>query len=98
MHVVLSSRKQQCADHATLRHVGLEPRSQKILALKSSVHFRADFQPIVEANPGRGRFISSSWSPALLESLLSGSSDGGNWSGPLLAIDKVSPESLPHHA
>ena len=29
-------------------HVGIEPREQKILALKSSVHFRADFQPIAE--------------------------------------------------
>jgi microcystin degradation protein MlrC len=31
-----------------LRHVGIEPTQQKILALKSSVHFRADFQPIAE--------------------------------------------------
>jgi microcystin degradation protein MlrC len=48
VRVVLSSRKQQCADQAMLRHVGIEPREQKILALKSSVHFRADFQPIAE--------------------------------------------------
>jgi microcystin degradation protein MlrC len=48
VRVVLSSRKQQCADQAMLRHVGIEPKDQKILALKSSVHFRADFQPIAE--------------------------------------------------
>jgi microcystin degradation protein MlrC len=48
VRVVLSSRKQQCADQAMLRHVGIEPMEQKILALKSSVHFRADFQPIAE--------------------------------------------------
>lgn len=48
VRVVLSSRKQQCADQAMLRHVGIEPSGQKILALKSSVHFRADFQPIAE--------------------------------------------------
>ena len=48
VRAVLSSRKQQCADQAMLRHVGIEPRKQKILALKSSVHFRADFQPIAE--------------------------------------------------
>ena len=48
VRVVLSSRKQQCADQAMLRHVGIEPAAQKILALKSSVHFRADFQPIAE--------------------------------------------------
>jgi len=30
------------------RHVGIEPVQQRILALKSSVHFRADFQPIAK--------------------------------------------------
>ncbi len=44
--VVVASRKQQAADQAMLRHLGVEPSAQKILALKSSVHFRADFQPI----------------------------------------------------
>ncbi|HEX6120748.1 MAG TPA: MlrC C-terminal domain-containing protein, partial [Dongiaceae bacterium] len=48
VRVVLCSRKQQCADQAMLRHVGIEPKDQNILALKSSVHFRADFQPIAE--------------------------------------------------
>ena len=48
VRVVLTSRKQQCADQAMLRHVGIEPKDQKILVLKSSVHFRADFQPIAE--------------------------------------------------
>jgi microcystin degradation protein MlrC len=44
--IVVASRKQQAADQAMLRHLGIEPAAQKILALKSSVHFRADFQPI----------------------------------------------------
>jgi microcystin degradation protein MlrC len=44
--IVVASRKQQAADQAMLRHLGIEPPAQKILALKSSVHFRADFQPI----------------------------------------------------
>ena len=44
--VVVASRKQQAADQAMLRHLGVEPAEQQILALKSSVHFRADFQPI----------------------------------------------------
>jgi len=48
VRVVLTSRKQQAADQAMLRHVGIEPTRQKILALKSSVHFRADFQPVAE--------------------------------------------------
>jgi microcystin degradation protein MlrC len=44
--IVVASRKQQAADQAMLRHLGLDPSAQKILALKSSVHFRADFQPV----------------------------------------------------
>ena len=38
----------QAADQAIFRHVGVEPAEQSILVLKSSVHFRADFQPIAE--------------------------------------------------
>jgi microcystin degradation protein MlrC len=44
--IVVASRKQQAADQAMLRHLGVAPAQQRILALKSSVHFRADFQPI----------------------------------------------------
>jgi microcystin degradation protein MlrC len=47
--VVVTSKKMQAYDQALFRHLGLEPASQKILALKSSVHFRADFQPIAAA-------------------------------------------------
>ncbi len=57
VRVVLASRKCQAADQAMFRHVGIEPRQQRILTLKSSVHFRADFEPIarevlVVAAPG----------------------------------------------
>ena len=38
----------QAADQEMFRHVGIEPRRQRVLALKSSVHFRADFQPIAK--------------------------------------------------
>jgi len=48
VHVIVASRKMQAADQAILRHVGIEPSRMKILALKSSVHFRADFGPIAE--------------------------------------------------
>jgi microcystin degradation protein MlrC len=48
LRIVVSSRKQQAADQAIFRHLGVEPAAQKILALKSSVHFRGDFQPIAE--------------------------------------------------
>ena len=49
VRVAVASAKVQLADQAMLRHLGVEPAEQKILALKSSVHFRADFQPIAEA-------------------------------------------------
>jgi len=48
VRIVVSSRKTQAADQEIFRHLGIEPSEQKILALKSSVHFRADFQPIAE--------------------------------------------------
>ncbi len=48
VQVIVVSRKMQALDQALIRHVGLEPGACKILVLKSSVHFRADFQPIAE--------------------------------------------------
>jgi microcystin degradation protein MlrC len=46
VRVVVASKKVQCADRAMFRHIGVEPEVEKILAVKSSVHFRADFGPI----------------------------------------------------
>jgi microcystin degradation protein MlrC len=48
VRVVLASRKVQAADQEMFRHVGVEPARERILALKSSVHFRADFEPIAK--------------------------------------------------
>ena len=48
VRVVLSSHKAQLADQAMFRYVGIEPGEQAILVNKSSVHFRADFEPIAE--------------------------------------------------
>jgi microcystin degradation protein MlrC len=48
VRVVVASRKMQALDQAILRHVGIEPSACSIIALKSSVHFRADFGPIAE--------------------------------------------------
>lgn len=48
IRVMVVSRKTQAYDQAILRHVGVEPAECRILALKSSVHFRADFDPIAE--------------------------------------------------
>ena len=49
VRVVVTSRKMQAYDQALFRHLGVEPADQRILALKSSVHFRADFQPLAQA-------------------------------------------------
>ena len=49
IRVIVTSRKMQAYDQALFRHMGIEPSRQRILALKSSVHFRADFQPISSA-------------------------------------------------
>jgi microcystin degradation protein MlrC len=48
IRVVVSSHKAQLADQAMYRYVGIEPTDQAILVNKSSVHFRADFEPIAE--------------------------------------------------
>jgi len=48
VRVVLASRKVQAGDQEMFRHVGVEPVRERILALKSSVHFRADFEPIAK--------------------------------------------------
>jgi len=49
VRVIVVTRKMQALDQSLVRHVGIEPSECRILVLKSSVHFRADFQPIAEA-------------------------------------------------
>ncbi|SMF14406.1 Microcystin degradation protein MlrC, contains DUF1485 domain [Tistlia consotensis] len=48
VEVAVASRKAQLADREMLRHVSVDPEERGIVAVKSSVHFRADFQPIAE--------------------------------------------------
>jgi microcystin degradation protein MlrC len=48
VRVAIASRKCQAGDQDMFRHLGVEPRRSRILALKSSVHFRADFEPIAK--------------------------------------------------
>jgi microcystin degradation protein MlrC len=48
VRVVLASRKCQAGDQEMFRHLGVEPRRSRILGLKSSVHFRADFEPFAK--------------------------------------------------
>jgi microcystin degradation protein MlrC len=49
VQVVVSTFKDQMLDRNLYRMAGVEPERMKILVNKSSVHFRADFQPIAEA-------------------------------------------------
>ena len=57
VRVIVSSARFQCLDLAIFRHMGVEPTEQRILAVKSTVHFQADFAPIADeiipvASPG----------------------------------------------
>jgi microcystin degradation protein MlrC len=46
--VLVTTKRVQAYDQSLFRHVGIEPAEQKILGLKSAVHFRGDFEPIAE--------------------------------------------------
>ncbi|MBN8245459.1 M81 family metallopeptidase [Nitratireductor aquimarinus] len=46
--IVVATHKAQMADLAMYRFVGIEPTEMAILVNKSSVHFRADFDPVAE--------------------------------------------------
>ncbi|GHH03668.1 M81 family metallopeptidase [Pseudodonghicola xiamenensis] len=46
LRIALVSAKAQMADQEMFRQVGIEPTEEPILIVKSSVHFRADFEPI----------------------------------------------------
>ncbi len=48
VRVVVASKKIQAMDQEPFRHVGIEPQEERLVGLKSSVHFRAAFQPIAE--------------------------------------------------
>ncbi len=48
VRVVVGSTRCQCLDQAIFKHIGIEPAEQRIVAVKSSVHFRADFEPIAD--------------------------------------------------
>ncbi|HEV2652738.1 MAG TPA: M81 family metallopeptidase [Rhizomicrobium sp.] len=46
VRVVVSSIRYQCLDQMLFRALGVEPRDQAILVVKSTIHFRADFESI----------------------------------------------------
>lgn len=49
VRVAVASKAMQAADRSMFRHLGVEPAEQSIMALKSSVHFRNDFQAIADS-------------------------------------------------
>jgi microcystin degradation protein MlrC len=49
VRIAVSSTKAQMLDRNLYRVAGIEPEAMKILVNKSSVHFRADFEPIAHA-------------------------------------------------
>jgi microcystin degradation protein MlrC len=44
--VVVGSKRCQCLDRTIFTHLGIELEKTRIIAVKSTVHFRADFEPI----------------------------------------------------
>ena len=46
IRIVTSSVRNQCLDRAYFSHIGLIPEEADIIAVKSTVHYRADFEPI----------------------------------------------------
>jgi microcystin degradation protein MlrC len=57
VEVLVATIRQQPIHRETFSHLGIDPRDRKIVALKSSVHFRAGFQEIASevitcASPG----------------------------------------------
>ncbi|WP_299616461.1 M81 family metallopeptidase [uncultured Tateyamaria sp.] len=49
IHVVITSVRNQCLDLAQFRHFNLLPERARVLCVKSTAHFRADFAPIAQA-------------------------------------------------
>ncbi|MEL7152835.1 MAG: MlrC C-terminal domain-containing protein, partial [Pseudomonadota bacterium] len=46
--VLLSSLRHQTIDAAAFRHIGADPSDYRIVGIKSTVHFRADFAPLAK--------------------------------------------------
>ncbi len=48
VRVIVASTRAQNADQAMFRALGVEPTAQRIVAVKSAIHFLADYEPIAE--------------------------------------------------
>jgi microcystin degradation protein MlrC len=49
LKIILVSYRRQTLDPEMIRFVGIDPLAEKILAVKSSIHYRAAFEPIARA-------------------------------------------------
>jgi microcystin degradation protein MlrC len=49
VRIAVGSRAIQTMDRSMFRHLGIDPGAQRIISIKSSVHFRNDFQDISSA-------------------------------------------------
>ena len=49
IRIVVSSVRVQCLDRALFTHFGVDLENTAIVCVKSTVHFRADFEPIARA-------------------------------------------------
>ncbi|MBL8697324.1 MAG: M81 family metallopeptidase [Alphaproteobacteria bacterium] len=48
VRVVVSEGRTQCLDQAYFRHAGIEPKDHRLVVVKSTNHYRADFAPMAE--------------------------------------------------
>ena len=48
IQVVVGSKRCQCLDQAIFTHLGVDLATKKIIALKSTVHFRGDFESLAD--------------------------------------------------
>jgi microcystin degradation protein MlrC len=62
VRVAVVTGKAQLLDRELLRMVGIEPEQMKIIVVKSSNHFRADFTPLV-ADPARDVIVAKAAGP-----------------------------------
>jgi microcystin degradation protein MlrC len=48
VRIVVASERTQCNDQAYFRHAGIEPAEHRVIAVKSTNHYRADFQALAD--------------------------------------------------
>ena len=64
--VVVSSERTQCLDRAFFTHFGVEPLDMRIVCVKSTLHFRADFET---GSSAVWNVAAPGWFPCALETV-----------------------------